>query len=171
MVDALVITRLNDHHDRATFDCGSPALNDYLRRYARQNEAAGVSRTYVATAQDDHRHVLGYYSLATTSVAFEKLPPETSKRLPRYPVPAALLARLAVDGAAHGQGHGGVLVADAYKRTLAAADLLGVALLVIHAKDEHAKRFYARFNALPLADNPLHLIVDIRVIRAAIDAT
>jgi GNAT superfamily N-acetyltransferase len=171
MVGPLSIVRVNEHHDRATFDCGSPPLNDFLRRYARQNEAAGISRTYVATAQSDQRHVLGYYSLAATSVAFEKLPSEATKRLPRYPVPAALLARLAVDRRAQGRGIGGLLIADAYKRALAAADVLGVALLVIHAKDEAAKRFYARFNALPLADNPLHLIVDMRVIRAAVDST
>jgi GNAT superfamily N-acetyltransferase len=162
-IDALAST-----HDRALFDCGRVELNEYLRRFARQNADSGVAKTFVATRVDAPGHILGFFSLAATSVAFSSLPTSVARRLPRYPIPAALLARLAVDREHQGRGLGAILLADAYRRVLLAADHIGIHLLVIHAKDESARRFYLRFNAVPLVDEPLHLVVDVRVIRAAV---
>lgn len=162
----LAVVPLSTGHDKSIFDCGAPALNDYLRRFARQNEDTGISRTFIGIRPTEPRRIVGYYSLAATSIAFERVPEETRKKLPRYPVPAALLARLAADRAEQGRGIGSVLLVDAYKRVLSAAESLGIGLLVIHAKDDTARRFYMRFNAIPVADEPLHLIVDLRVIRA-----
>ena len=162
------IAPLSTRHDRTLFDCGRAELNEYLRRYARQHAEAGVSRTFVASPVDEPTRTLGYYSLAATSVAFQSLSAEMTRRLPRHPVPAALLARLAVDRGSQGTGLGSILVADAYERVLLASEQLGIYLLIIHAKDDDAKRFYMRLNAVPLPDEPLHLVVDVRVIRAAV---
>jgi GNAT superfamily N-acetyltransferase len=167
----LSLGALANSHDRTLFDCGRVELNEYLRRFARQNADAGVAKTFVASPLDAPSQIVGFYSLAATSVTFSSLPSAMARRLPRYPVPAALLARLAIDRAHQGQGHGAILLADAYQRVLLAADHIGIHLLVIHAKDEAARRFYQRFNAVPLVDEPLHLVVDVRVIRAAVAAS
>src|SRR5690349_17428803 len=89
------IERLQKSHERAAFNCGKPALDTFITRFATQYEKRGIARTFVLTAEDDPK-VLGYYSLAASSVPFESLPPEMSQRLPRHPISAVLLARLAV---------------------------------------------------------------------------
>lgn len=38
-------------HDRAAFDCGEPALNEFLRRHARQNHDRGVAKTFLAISK------------------------------------------------------------------------------------------------------------------------
>ena len=55
---------LTRHHDRAEFDCGVPALNQYLRRYARQNHDRGGAKTFVAVAPQAPEVVLGYYTIS-----------------------------------------------------------------------------------------------------------
>ncbi|HEU0055452.1 MAG TPA: hypothetical protein VFQ39_19830, partial [Longimicrobium sp.] len=70
---AFVIEPLSKRHKRDDFDCGEPALNEYLKRHARQNQERDVGRSYVATRPDDLR-VLGFYTLASGAVAFERLP-------------------------------------------------------------------------------------------------
>ena len=113
-VGALEIVAIGKGHRREAFDCGEAALNDYLRRYARQNHERNLARSFVAV--DAGKRVLGYHSLASAAVEFESLPPDYAKRLPRYPVPAVRIARLAVDRAMQGKGLGERLLADALKR-------------------------------------------------------
>lgn len=90
----LEIVPLAPEHDRTAFDCGEPSLNDYLRLYSGQHTRQGFSRTFVAVESDTAR-VIGYYSLAAGSVSVSLLPQH--RKLPRHPVPVAVLARLAVD--------------------------------------------------------------------------
>ncbi len=71
------------------FDCGEPALNNYLKRHA------GVS--YVAIEEAAPRTVLGYFTLAAASVPRDMLPKKHVRGLPPYDLPLVLLARLAVD--------------------------------------------------------------------------
>jgi GNAT superfamily N-acetyltransferase len=106
------IEPLSPQHDRAAFDCGEPSLNDFLHRYARQNDEKGLGRTYVAVLPDE-RHIYGYYTIASGSLQFDTIP----EKLPRYPIPVVLLGRLAVDQEAKGQGLGKALLADALKRS------------------------------------------------------
>ena len=91
-------------HDREDFDCGESSLNDYLKLYARQNDSRGLGKTFVATLPDDKK-VVGYYTLSSGAVHFEKVP----DKLPRYPVPVVHLGRLAVDKTTIGHGLGGLL--------------------------------------------------------------
>ena len=108
-----IITSLERQHDRADFDCGEPALNAFLQRFARQQSDKDFSRTYVATAQGNNK-IDGYYAISSASVDFKNWP--TAMHLPRYPVPVALLGRLAVDLRAQGQGVGQALLQHAMQR-------------------------------------------------------
>lgn len=161
---SFVIEPLSDRHDREAFDCGEPALNEFLRRYARQNQARGVSRTFVAVREGEHE-VLGFYSLAAGAVAFETIPETLRRRLPRYPVPVAHLGRLATCRSVQGQGLGEVLLFDALARTLRVAAEIGVVAIDVWAKTDRARAYYQRYGFQPLSDDDLHLYLPLETVR------
>ncbi|HEU5453714.1 MAG TPA: GNAT family N-acetyltransferase, partial [Terriglobales bacterium] len=104
---------LTSNHDVSQFDCGKHvSLTDWLRRFARMNQASGDTRTYVV-----HRglQVVGYYSLAPASVSRKEATARASKSAPE-PIPIVLLARLAIDKEEQGQGLGAALLKDALQR-------------------------------------------------------
>ena len=133
---------LTKDHDRSAFDCGAPSLTDYLKKYALQNQKKHAARTYVATRGN---RIVGYYSLAYGSVSLEEAPPSVRSGLPRHPIPVILLARLAVDSTEQGRGLGAALLKDALLRTIQAAEIAGLRAILVHAKDDSAKRFYEKF--------------------------
>jgi GNAT superfamily N-acetyltransferase len=137
------IAPLSKEHDRLKFLSGSGALDRYFREQASQDAKRRIATCFVAVG-DDSREVVGYYTLTATSVAMSAFSPEIIKTLPRYPVvPAVLLGRLAVTRPYQGQGLGGILLADALKRTSRAE--FGVFAMVVDAKDETAERFYEHY--------------------------
>jgi len=160
---------LSRQHDRAGFDCGVPALNEYLRRYARQQHEAGGARTFVAVAPDAPAAILGYYTISPGAIAFAKTPARLTHKLGRYEVPVFRLARLAVSHEVQGRGLGADLLLAAGERALAVAQLVGGVALAIDAKDERAAVWYERFGALRLLDDPLKLVLPLDTLRAALE--
>jgi GNAT superfamily N-acetyltransferase len=146
---------LASHHDRAAFDCGEPSLDDYLHRYARQNAAWGFGVVYVAVDEAAPERILGYYTLSASSIARDTLPPEV--RLPRYPVPSALIGRLAVDRSEQGRQLGRQLLRDAIERAASLTGTLGIHAVEVVALNERARVFYERFGFVALQDDPQHL--------------
>src|SRR5205814_21817 len=110
--------------------------------------------------------VLGYYTLATGRIAFEHLPPEQSRKLPRIPIPVVLLGRLAVDRTQHGQGWGRQLLMHALWRVQRIAQDAGVHAVEVDALDEEAARFYLRYGFTRLLDDPHHLYLPMKVVTA-----
>jgi GNAT superfamily N-acetyltransferase len=147
---------LTKDHDRNAFDCGVPSLNDYLKKYALQNQKKHVARTYVATRAN---RIVGYYSLAYGSVSLEEAPQSVTSGLPRHPIPVILLARLAVDSTEQGRGLGAALLKDALLRTIQAAEIAGLRAMLVHAKDDFAKRFYEKFGFEPSRIDAYHLFL------------
>jgi GNAT superfamily N-acetyltransferase len=160
--EPLTIEKLRADHSVADFDCGSQELNRFLARFALTNQQAGAAQTYVALSGST---VVGYYSLAVGEVAYDGAPDRLSKGLARHPIPIMLLARLAVSSAWQGQGLGAGLLKDSMRRTLQAADIAGIRAFAVHAKDEHARDFYAHFGFIPSPTDPLHLYLLIKDIR------
>lgn len=148
-------------HDRANFDCGEAALNEFLRSYARQNQSENVGRTWVATLPGQRR-VLGFYTLTVASVAREHFSAEELKRVPRYPVPVAHLGRLAVDRAAQKTGLGEHLLMHALDQILRVSEVVGIFAVEVRAKGERAKRFYERYGFKAAEDVRLHLYLSIK---------
>jgi ribosomal protein S18 acetylase RimI-like enzyme len=157
LAETFHIEPLSGEHDRSKFLSGSDALDRYFREQASQDIKRRIATCFVAVGDDSHE-VAGYYTLAASSVAMSAFTPEIVKKLPRYPVvPAVLLGRLAVTRNYQGQGLGGILLADALKRTSRAE--FGVFAMVVDAKDEAAQRFYEHhgFTRLPVEQRRLCL--------------
>ncbi len=157
---------LSAGHDLSGFDCGLPALNDYLKKYALQNHQNQSARTYVATRGG---RVAGYYTLAAGSVQREETPARISKGLARHPVPIILLARLAVDREEQGKGLGAALLKDALLRAAQAADLIGCRAVLVHAKDKAAQAFYRRYGFEPSPVDELHLYLLMKDLKASLE--
>ena len=161
-----VMERIARKHDRTSFDCGKPSLNDYLLKYARQNEERHASRTYVAVERDSSR-VIAYYALSSGSIAYDDVPHEHRKHLGKYPVPVVVLARLAVNLTHKGKGLGSCLLADALHRVLSVSEQIGVRAVVVNALDAEAREFYIHMGFLELTGDPLHLFLPIETVLRA----
>lgn len=149
-------------HNRQGFDSGNPALNEYLQRHLAQNLKKGIIQAYVAV--DRHNAILGYYTLSAAHILHEELPEAFAKKLPRYPVPAVLIGRMASSLTARNNGLrlGSKLLIHAMQQTLKASATLGIKCLVVDAKPE-ALGFYQHFGFLPLKqvdDLRLYLPID-----------
>lgn len=151
---------LGPGHERRAFDCGAEALDQYLASQASQDVRRRVSACYVAVELSSGK-LAGFYTLAAGSVPLNDLPPDLTKRLPRYPaVPVARIGRLAIDRAFQGQKLGGALLADAALR--AARSEVAVFALIVDAKDETAAAFYRHHGFEPIGGNDRQLIVSLK---------
>ena len=169
----LIIHPLDATHNRTNFDCGTEPLNNFLRKTARQHREKGLSNTFVLLDEEAQQNVLGFFTLSFLEVDASLLPPDSARRLPKASrLPAAKLARLAVDLHSHGKGYGAILLADAVKRIAATAmEAGGIVGLFVDAKDEKARQFYLRFDFIPLLDNSLSLFLPLKTLRVGLDAS
>ena len=145
------------------FDCGEQALNQFLRRYALVNQKADSAQTYVCCRDDT---VVGFYSLAVGSVEPQTAPSRVIKGLARHPMAVMILARLAVDKAPPRKGLGRALLKNALLRTAQAADIAGIRCLLVHAKDDAARRWYESWEFEPSPSDPYHLFLMLKDIKA-----
>lgn len=145
------------------FDCGEPALNQYLHRYALLNQRASSAQTYVCCGAGA---VVGCYSLAVGSAEPESAPPRVTNGVARHAVPVMLIARLAVDKDHQGQGLGKALLKDALLRTAQAADIAGIRCVLAHAKDATAQQWYESWEFEPSPTDPYHLFLMLKDLNA-----
>lgn len=162
---SFTITKLGAGHPVSAFDCGRPALNAFLAKHALPNQAMGGAQTYVALT--DENEIVGYYSLAVGDVAHAEAPERLAKGLARHPVPVMILARLATATLWQGRGVGAGLLKDAFRRTLNAADIAGIRAVVVHAKDDAARDFYAHFGFQAWPEKPLQLFLLLKGLRGS----
>lgn len=145
--------------DTASFRCGSEPLDSYIRRYASQDVRKNVARVFVATPENDSKKVAGFFTLSAGSVSCSSLPTTLARKLPRYPVPVALIGRLAVDNESQGQGLGSILLADACQKVSRASSVLAVVGIIVDAKEDKAISFYEHFGFIPLSGQPDRLLL------------
>jgi GNAT superfamily N-acetyltransferase len=157
---------LGKQHRADDFDCGEPALDDWLKRHARGAQGSGSARVFVTTL-DDGKTVVGYYAIA----AAEMSPGDATARAierqpPARPIPAILLARLAVDRAHQRAGIGRSLLQDVLLRCVDAAEAIGARVLLVHAKHDAAKSWYRQYSFEESPTDPLHLMMLMKDVRA-----
>jgi GNAT superfamily N-acetyltransferase len=153
-------------HDRKSFDCGDPPLNDFLQRYARQSHESGAAKTFLAIDNRDNKTILGFYSLAPGALAYVDAPETVRRGLARHDVPGFRLARIAIDLRWQGQGLGGQLLVAAARRCLRAAAVVGGVVLIIDAKNDRAARWYSSYGAVPLNNKALTLVMSLATFAA-----
>lgn len=154
---------------KAPFDCGYPVLNDYYKHYALKNDALLVGKTFVAV--DESHIVTGYMTLSNAQIESSTLPESMKAALPRYPVPAFRIAKLAVDVKYQGMGVGSWLLRNALQRALDISASVGIFAVLVDAIDDTAKGFYLKYGFIPLQDHALTLFLPLATIRKARENT
>ena len=149
-------TLLSREHSIADFDCGHPLLNNWLKRFAWQNQQANAAKTFVICIK---KQVVGFYSLAVGGVEHVDAPERVKKGLARHPIPVMILARLAVDRRYQGMKLGRGLLKDAIQRTLHASEYAGIRAIFVYAKDDKVRRFYERYGFEASPFDPLKLML------------
>jgi GNAT superfamily N-acetyltransferase len=144
-------------HDRQGFECGVPALDGYIRRFAEQHRRRGISSVYVLTDAAQPEFIMGYCSLSAAEVDGQRLTEADRKNLPRYPVPCFRMGRLACRADRQGRGLGKLLLGCAVDRCLKARQQIAAYALLVDAKDDASKAFYTHFGFKTLMDAPLTL--------------
>jgi ribosomal protein S18 acetylase RimI-like enzyme len=163
--DRVVIEPLAQTHDRSGFSCGVPALDRYFQEYVTQDVRRRLANCFVAI-DEGSTAIVGYYTFSAASIHALDLPPEETRRVPRYPMlPAGLIGRLAVDVRFRGRHLGAALVADALQRAMRADPTIFA--LLVEAKDDNAQAFYGALGFRPLASAPMSLFISIATARRA----
>ena len=159
---------LDPRHRVEAFDCGKPALTDWLLRHARQAQGSGSARTFVCCDGD---RVAGYYSLTVGQIDTLEAPERVRKGMGQYPIPVIILARLAVDRDHQGRGLGWSLLQDAILRAVAVSEQAGIRALLTHPIDADAEAFYRRFGFESTPGNERQLILLLKDARRMSEAT
>ena len=147
------------------FDCGIEKLNEFLSRYAIKNDELGIGRTFIAL--NSSNHILGYFTLATAQVAYQEIPDKYKGKLPKYPIPALRIARLAVNKELQGNGIGKWLLSQVFIKAVQVSDITGLYLILVDAK-ETSKSFYEYYGFQRLVDEELSYFVVVDTVRKAI---
>ena len=171
---AVTIRRLEESDETGNFDCGDAPLNNYLNKYAWVNqEKSSIGVTYVAVEEAAPRGVLGYFTIAMSSVPREAFPQRYVRGLPNYDLPLILLARLGVDLRFAGKGIGHALISEAFRISLRVAGEVGCRCVITDAYRDRMS-WYARYGFIPIegaaAEGPQRMFLDIRTIRKALQS-
>lgn len=168
MTEAVALTERYDPaaHEVEDFACGEKSLDQWLHRYAGQGERRDATRTFVVA--DGSGVVRGYYTLVAGQLEHAKATKAVRKGLSRhFPIPVAILARLAVDEGSQGKGLGVSLLNDALERICRAAQEVAVRAVVVHAINHEAVGFYERFGFRGLSEAPRSLMVTLAELNEA----
>lgn len=162
----LELRPINKRLAKAPFDCGYPSLNDFLRLFALKNEKLSIGKTYIGLL--DNEEVCGYFTISTAQIITEDLPENLRRKLPRYPVPAFRIGKLAVDKKFQGKGIGQKLLKHALLKAIEVSDNVGLYSVLVDAIDEQAKGFYLKFGFIPFEEKPMTLFIPIATIKQAL---
>lgn len=149
---------LSLHHDLSSFECGAPALDEWLKERAIRNESR-FSRTYVVC---EGERVVGYYCVSAGAVERAAAPGRLRRNAPNA-IPVSIIGRLAVSRTHAGRGLGSDLLSDALRRIALASQVIGIGAVLVQAKDEAARRFYlgrAEFEEYPADSRTLYLPIE-----------
>ncbi|MEZ5423661.1 MAG: GNAT family N-acetyltransferase [Pyrinomonadaceae bacterium] len=149
-------------HGTNSFESGDETKDVFLRRFALQNTKGGLGRTYVAVKPEEPEKIFGYYTISSSAVKFETLP---ATNLPRYPLPAILIGKLATDITVQNQGLGTALLFDALRRAARVAEEIGIFLVEIQAVNEKARQIYERRGFTSMQDEPMKMFMNLKKVR------
>ena len=149
------------------FDCDVDALNDFLSRYAKKNDELGIGKTFVAL--DENNQIAGYFTLATAQLSYNEIPEDYKRKLPKYPIPALRIARLAVNKNFQGKGVGRWLLKQAFIKIIQVSEVTGLHVIIVDAK-ESSKTFYEYYGFKKIMDKELSYFILVDTVKKAIQA-
>ena len=155
------IEPLGSSHDRGDFFCGVSALDAYLQQQAAQDQKRKLAAVFVLTPNG--KIVDGYYTLSAHSVLATQLPSELGRKLPRFPLPATLLGRMALRQSLQGQGLGEFLLLHSLERALHTSLQVASWAVLVDAKPD-VRDFYLKHDFIPLLDKPDSLFLPMKTI-------
>ena len=148
------------------FDCGTEVLNEFLSQYSFKNDILGIGKTFVAFNKNED--VIGYFTLAAAQVLFEDIPDNYRAKLPRYPIPALRIARLAVGKNLQGKGIGKWLLTQAFIKIIHVAEITGLYFIIVDAK-ETSKSFYEHYGFIKFNDKEFSYFLTVDTVRKAME--
>jgi hypothetical protein len=169
---AVMVRRLEAGDVVEHFDCQDPALNNYLKKHAWNNQQkSSIGVTYAVVEEAAAQTVLGYFTLATSSIPRDAFPKKHVRGLPAYDLPLLLLARLAVDHRFEGKGLGTLLLKEAFKISLNIAERVGCRCMITEAYPDKVS-WYAKYGFILLEERTENkptrrMFLDIRTLRLA----
>ncbi len=162
---------LSPVHQRDGFHSASTEQNDWLQRHALASHLAGHTKVHVVT-QEGSPQVVAFFAWRMAQVSVADAPARASAGGGRYPVPVALLARLAVDQRHEGRGVGRSVLRTVLRMAAEAGATLGCRGLLVHCESEAAREWYLRqvpaFEASPT--DAMHLVLVMKDLRRAVEA-
>jgi len=163
-----IFAPLDKSFNKSAFDCGKSQLNEYLKKYAWQNQKQRYSITFVVKIENSQK-ILGYYCTSASSIEFANIPDSLNRKLPKYPAPVMLIGQLAIDKKMQGKGLGKLLLMHALSRAVRISSEMGIFAVRVDAMDQQAKDFYLKYGFIPLKDAEFSLILPIKTIIASRD--
>ncbi|MBI4026959.1 MAG: GNAT family N-acetyltransferase [Verrucomicrobia bacterium] len=159
---------LASNHDRESFACGEPALDDYLKTRAKQDARRYIAASFVMVDEADSKTIAGYYTLSAYAVDVSEFPDEVTKKMPKYPkLPAMLIGRLARDQKFPKTGD--LLLFDALRRASAHVASIAAMAVVVDAKNDRAKDFYQRHGFIPVQNLPGKLFIPMSTVQTVLE--
>lgn len=153
---------------RKDFDCGIDELNTYLRQFAVPNDKKNIGKTFVAVEKSNTDKPIGYYTVSMAQILINELPEAIKKGLPRYPIPAMRIGKLAIGLETQGKKIGALLLKDALLRAVNISSQVALHFVVVDALNEKAKSFYLKYGFTAFEENPLTLVISLETIKVAI---
>jgi len=168
--DKSVFEKLDPYkHNRTGFDCGSEALNNFIIKFARQQQEKKLSVSYVATypGLGPVKNIFGYYTISANAIRFEQIPNNFLRSIPqRYPIPTIKIGRLARDIWRTKPGFGSILLRDALYRCMFISDAVGALAIDVDAKNDVIANYYREHGFIALNDNPNSLIIAMKTVES-----
>lgn len=166
-----------DKHDRMGFSCGIKQVDAYFQKTANKLAKANNVRLYVMVSTEGT--VIGFYSINAHAVDYTDLPQKFARTRPAHGhIPAAYISMIARDERFRGGGYGGDLLVDALRRIGRAADVVGIAVVMLDVLDcgdpdrvARRRALYERYGFTPLASNPLRMFLPMSTVRTLITET
>lgn len=151
------IEPLEKHHQRKNFFSGVEAVDEWLKKNARQAQSKQLSITRVLLKEPDT--IVGYYTLAMGQVSFDELPHQIARKLPKTIVPVITLAWLGIEKDYQGKGFGERLLAQALSNCHQTGQIMPFVAVVIDCINIKAKKFYQRYDFDELPGYPMKLML------------
>jgi GNAT superfamily N-acetyltransferase len=168
----LVIEPLSDHHNRLSFDCGIPRMNEFLQKIAKQHAAKDVGVTHVVIESDGDPKIVGFVTLTIKPINRESL--LHAKKFPQGEYTVAFIGQFAIDKEYQGKGIGKQLLSFALYKALEVSDVFGIAGVGLDLHQEEGespdvskrrRKFYTDRGFRPLIDDSQRLFISMKEVR------